>query len=70
MAGRALCEVKLKAPKEKAAAKALAVDEFEGRGPVGDVGEAAPLLPVAPFLIRSRRSWRALARAFSCVRTN
>ena len=68
-----LCEVKFSDPNESAEARALVVEEeVEGRsGTVGDRGTwTEPTLWEAPWRAGCRRNCRALARAFSCVRTN
>lgn len=79
MAGLILCEAKVKYGRERAAARVLDVVEEDaedgGFVVVGDPGIADP--PTAPdtpcddpFLgVCCRRNCRALASAFSCVRT-
>lgn len=67
-AGLIDCEVKVREGSDSAAAQTLDDDDAdEGglAGPLGDEGEAMAW----PFLGFWRCNWRALARAFSCVRT-
>lgn len=66
LAGLMDCEVKVRDGKDRAAAQTLD-DEDEGgpAGPLGDEGE----IMAWPFLGICRCSCRALARAFSWVRT-
>jgi hypothetical protein len=67
-AGLIDCEVKVREGSDRAAAQTLDDDDAdEGglEGPLGDEGEVMAW----PFLGFCRCSWRALARAFSCVRT-
>lgn len=61
-----LCEEKWSVPRERAAAKALEVEDG-GAAPLICVGETSPALCEAfdPCL----RSCKAFASAFSCVRT-
>lgn len=62
MAGLIFCEVNFNAPKDRADANVREEEkEAEEEREDGDCG-------VATFL-NWRRSWRALASAFSCVRT-
>lgn len=72
LADLTLCDVKFKAPNEKAAARELVVDEdVEGRSDrVGDGGIVAALV-LWDDRCRTSRRWncKALARAFSWVRT-
>ena len=67
-----LCEVKFRAPNEKAAARVLVVDEdVDGRsGKVGEGGIVAALV-LWDDRCRISRRWncKALARAFSWLRT-
>lgn len=67
-----LWDVKLRAPKDKAAAIVLEVEEdVEGlSGTVGDIGtETEPTLCEGPWRAGCRRNCRAFAKAFSWVRT-
>lgn len=65
LAGLTFCEVNLSGPKDKAEARVREVEEKEEpaeiEGEVGDCGVTA--------FLDWRRSCRAFARAFSCVRT-
>ena len=66
LAGLIFCEVNFKAPNDRAAAKVSEVEEKEEPPElegtlVGDCG--------VPAFLDWRRSWRAFASAFSCVRT-
>lgn len=68
-----LWEVKFRVPSDKAAARVLVVEEaVDGRsGRVADLWGIVTELVLWDDLCRTSRRWncRALARAFSCVRT-
>lgn len=61
------CDVKVREGRDSAAAQTLEEEDAGGlAGPVGEIGEV--VVPW-PCLGACRCSWRAFARAFSCVRT-
>lgn len=69
--------MKFSEPKDKAEARPLDEDAPDVAGRSGTVGDERPLVVTEETLCEAPcrgvfcfRNWRALARAFSCVRTN